>query len=112
MRKINWRSQIDARVDRYSSVGAAHRRLLGLSGDGELGVIRVQAGGRLGRHPAQVPQALLVLDGSGQASGADGVGQPIEGGDLLLWEAGEDHETIAIEPLLLLVLETDGISVS
>ena len=36
-------------------------------------IFRVEAGGRIRRHPAIFPQILAVLDGSGEVSGADGV---------------------------------------
>ena len=56
-------------------------------------IFRFAPGGRLVRHPATVPQILAVLDGSGEVSGADGVGEPIAAGEAVYWHKGEEHET-------------------
>lgn len=70
---------------------------------------RLEPGGRIGRHPASVPQLLAVVSGSGWASGADGVLQALGPGDAVFWEAGEDHETGTEEGLTAIVLEGDGV---
>jgi hypothetical protein len=39
------------------------------------------------------PQILAVLDGSGNVSGPTGVEEPIEAGEAVFWQGGEEHET-------------------
>ena len=72
-------------------------------------VFRIAPGGRIARHPAQYPQILAVLEGSGEVSGATGVGEPIEAGEAIFWQAGEVHETKTAGGLTALVIEADGL---
>jgi quercetin dioxygenase-like cupin family protein len=39
------------------------------------------------------------------------VTRPVQAGDLLLWEPGEEHETIAEEPMVLLIVEADALTI-
>jgi len=68
-------------------------------------LFRVAPGGRLARHSATVPQILAVLEGSGEVSGADGLGQPIAVGDAVFWAKGEEHETTSAAGLTALIIE-------
>ena len=72
-------------------------------------VFRIAPGGRIVRHPATYPQILAVLDGSGEVSGADGVDEPVEAGDAVFWQAGEDHETRTAAGLTALIIEGAGL---
>jgi quercetin dioxygenase-like cupin family protein len=72
-------------------------------------VFRVAPGGRIARHPASYPQILAVLEGYGEVSGASGVDQPIEAGEAVFWQAGEEHETKAADGLTALIIEGEGI---
>jgi quercetin dioxygenase-like cupin family protein len=72
-------------------------------------IFRVAPGGRLARHPALVPQILAVLDGSGEVSGSDGVGEPITAGEAVFWAQGEEHETRSIEGLTALIIEGEHV---
>ncbi len=68
-------------------------------------IFRVEAGGRIRRHPASFPQILAVLDGSGEVSGADGVDEQIEAGEAVFWHEGEEHETRSAAGLTALIVE-------
>jgi quercetin dioxygenase-like cupin family protein len=72
-------------------------------------VFRVAPGGRIARHPATYPQILAVLDGSGNVSGPSGVDEPIEAGEAVFWQAGEEHETKTADGLTALIIEGDGL---
>ena len=72
-------------------------------------VFRIAPGGRIGRHPASVPQILAVLEGEGEVSGADGVFEPINAGEAVYWPQGEEHETRSAAGLTALILEGDGL---
>jgi quercetin dioxygenase-like cupin family protein len=75
-------------------------------------IFRIEAGGRIARHPATVPQILAVLEGAGHASGADGAFEPIAAGEAVFWEPGEEHETVSDGGLTALVLEGEGLEPS
>lgn len=70
-------------------------------------IFRFAPGGRLIRHTATAPQILAVLDGSGEASGADGVVEPIAAGEAVLWNEGEEHEVKSALGLTALIIEGD-----
>jgi hypothetical protein len=72
-------------------------------------IFRVGPGGRLARHPATAPQILAVLDGSGEVSGADGVGEPISAGEAVYWHEGEEHETKSADGLTALIIEGESL---
>ena len=75
----------------------------------QVAVFRVAPGGRIARHPATYPQILAVLDGSGDVSGSSGVDEPIEAGEAVFWQAGEEHETKTADGLTALIIEGDGL---
>jgi quercetin dioxygenase-like cupin family protein len=75
----------------------------------EVACFRIEAGGRIARHPATVRQLLAVVDGSGWVSGGDGERQPIRAGEAVVWEAGEEHETTTETGLTAFVIEGDGL---
>lgn len=72
-------------------------------------VFRLAAGGRIARHPADVPQILAVLEGSGEVSGADGTAEPIGAGEAVYWTEGEEHETRTATGLTALIVEGEGL---
>ena len=72
-------------------------------------IFRFAPGGRLIRHPATRPQILAVLDGSGEVSGADGVGEPIAAGEAVFWTEGEEHETKSEDGLTALIIEGEHV---
>lgn len=98
-------------LDRYGSVGAALSRLAVGFREVHLNVIHLEPGGRLGRHPAGVPQLLLVVRGEGSVAGASGERTALGAGQAALWEAGEEHDTRADTAMELLVVEAPELRV-
>jgi quercetin dioxygenase-like cupin family protein len=72
-------------------------------------VLRVAAGGEIGRHPTDSDQLLLVVSGRGSVRSGDGPWEPVEAGHLVLWGTGEEHTTRADENLTAYVLEAAGL---
>jgi quercetin dioxygenase-like cupin family protein len=68
-------------------------------------IFRFAPGGRIPRHTGTFPQIIAVLDGSGEVSGADGVGEPIAAGDALLLSRDEEHEVTSAVGLTALIIE-------
>jgi quercetin dioxygenase-like cupin family protein len=56
-------------------------------------VLRLEPGGRIGRHSATGRQVFCVVEGRGRVTGDDRVEQPIHAGQAAVWEPGEEHET-------------------
>ena len=91
-------------LGRFGSVGFVHVRLAASSGEAELSVVHLAAGGRIGRHPAASAQILAVVSGSGVVSGG-GDERAIDAGTAAVWEEGEEHETRTTHGLVAFVLE-------
>ena len=72
-------------------------------------VFRLAPGGRIARHPADVPQILAVLEGVGEVSGADGAFEQIGPGEAVFWAKGEEHEARSAAGVTALILEGEGL---
>jgi quercetin dioxygenase-like cupin family protein len=96
------RRQVDAHDSVGFSVGA-----LGLTADAHLVVVRLRAGGVIGRHRAPGTQVLLVVDGDAVVSGRDGEPREIGPGQAAVWDSGEEHETRSEHGLTAFVVEGD-----
>jgi quercetin dioxygenase-like cupin family protein len=68
-------------------------------------IFRFEPGGRLGRHPATMPQIFAVLEGSGDVSGMSGVDEPIGAGEAVFLHEGEEHELKSEAGLTALIIE-------
>jgi quercetin dioxygenase-like cupin family protein len=100
-------------VDAYGSTGVALSPLTPPVAQGvsvQAACFRLAPGGRIGRHPASLPQLLAVVEGSGWVSGANGKAHAIGAGEAVWWEAGEDHETRTDDGLTAIVIEGEGIA--
>ncbi len=80
---------------------------LGITADSHLVVVRLDAGGIIGRHPAAGRQLLVVIDGDARVAGHDGIPTDLGPGEAAVWEPGEHHETRSRTGLTALVLEGD-----
>ncbi len=68
-------------------------------------VLRVAAGGEVGRHPAPVDQLLVVTEGRGAVRAGDGDWESVGAGQMVLWRAGEEHTSRAVDDLTAVVIE-------
>ncbi|HEU4841532.1 MAG TPA: GrpB family protein [Ilumatobacteraceae bacterium] len=66
--------------------------LVGDDSRARVALIRLAAGGSVGRHPAASTQLFAVVAGSVWVRGGDGAGRTLDAGYGALWEAGEEHE--------------------
>jgi quercetin dioxygenase-like cupin family protein len=73
--------------------------------------LRLEAGGRVGRHPAAAGQLFIVVEGKGFVRGGEGEEEPIAAGEAAFWEPGEEHDARTDEGLTAIVLESDRIDV-
>ncbi|NNU27121.1 cupin domain-containing protein [Isoptericola sediminis] len=65
----------------------------------------IDAGSRLPRHPAGRDQAFYVVAGTGQVAADDEVRTDVGPGDLVTWEAGEQHTTWATTRLTAVIVQ-------
>jgi quercetin dioxygenase-like cupin family protein len=85
-------------------------RVRQLAAQAHVVVMEIGAGGVVGRHPAAVGQLFVVVLGAGWVSGADGVRRPIQAGEAVAWEAGEEHESGSDEGMTALVVEAESLA--
>ena len=71
-------------------------------------IFRFEPGGRIRRHPG-MPQIFAVLEGSGEVSGANGVGEPIGAGEAVFLHEGEDHELKSSRWLTVLIIQGESL---
>jgi quercetin dioxygenase-like cupin family protein len=69
------------------------------------GDMRIAAGGRVGRHGAELDQLFVVVSGNGYAMDAAGQRVELDSGTSVLWVSGEEHETVATEDLHAIILQ-------
>jgi quercetin dioxygenase-like cupin family protein len=79
-------------IDGYESVRSSSALLADGSGEAHFWYVRIEPGGRIGRHEAGFGQLFLVLEGSGWAAGGDGKRVPISAGQGVWIARGEQHE--------------------
>ncbi|HEU6443960.1 MAG TPA: hypothetical protein VFL61_02770 [Gaiellaceae bacterium] len=92
----------DREIDRYESTAARVRRL---AAEAHVAVVEIRPGGAVGRHPAASRQLFAVARDSGWVAGGGGTRAPIEAGQAVLWEEGEDHESGSDDGMLAIVVE-------
>ena len=98
-------------ISHFGSRGVALTPVTRLEGRGQVVCFELEPGGVIGRHRAGTAQVLLVLEGSGWASGEDAVRQPIAPGDRVVWAAGEEHETTTDVGMTALVVECESLEI-
>jgi quercetin dioxygenase-like cupin family protein len=74
-------------------------------------VLRVAAGGLIGRHPAVGDQLFLVTAGAGSVQGGNGEWVDVAAGQGVLWRSGEEHTTRAAQDLTAVVVEMPSMAV-
>ena len=96
------RRRVEAHGSRGFDVGA-----LGLTAEAHLVVVRLEAGGVVGRHPAAGRQLMVVVSGDALVAGSDGVEVALVPGQAVVWEPGEEHRTSTVAGLVGFVIEGD-----
>ena len=80
-----------------------------LAGDAHVVVIEIGPRGVVARHPAVGAQLFAVVRGSGWVSGGGGERELIGGGEAVLWDPGEEHESGSEEGMTVLVVEAESL---
>ena len=75
-------------------------------GPTSVALIRIDAGGGLGRHPAATWQVFCVVSGHGWVTGADGARVPLGEGEAAVWEPGEAHESGSEVGMVVCIVES------
>ena len=78
-------------IERFSSRRASTTRRADGSGEAHAPVVRIDAGGIIGRHPAGFGQLWIVVARSGWVAGGDGRRSDVRVGDAAFIERGERH---------------------
>jgi quercetin dioxygenase-like cupin family protein len=111
MRLVRFAAENARPIEAHGSSGFSISPLASSLGASFQAVVRLQPGGRIGRHPTVGPQMLAIVVGSGTVSGRDGVEHAVGVGDAAVWDAGEEHETRTDEGLTAIVIEGGGLEI-
>jgi quercetin dioxygenase-like cupin family protein len=93
---------IEAHGSRGFEIGA-----FAVAADTSMVMVRLRAGGVIGRHPAAGRQLLVVVEGDARVRGGDGPVVDLGPGEAAVWEPGEPHETRTTDGLVAMVVEGD-----
>jgi quercetin dioxygenase-like cupin family protein len=104
MRIVEFGNLESREITQFGSIGFSASPV-GVLKPGHVTVLRLEAGGVIGRHPAVGGQLLAVVDGSATVSGEHGPPAEIAPGQAVMWEPGESHETRSETGATALVVE-------
>ena len=96
-------------ITQHDSSGATIAGVARASGEVRVALLRLDAGGVLGLHPAVGPQLFLVVAGEGRVQGGEGERHPIAAGTAAFWEDGEVHETTTAAGLTAVIVEGESL---
>jgi quercetin dioxygenase-like cupin family protein len=91
-------------VEAYGSVGVTAQALFRAEAVA-VTMLRVAAGGEVGQHPAPADQLLLITEGHGVVRAGGGAWESVGAGQMVLWRAGEEHTTRALDDITAVVIE-------
>jgi quercetin dioxygenase-like cupin family protein len=111
MRLVRFAAEEARPIEAHGSTGFSISPLSSSPGASFEAILRLEPGGRIGRHPAVGRQLLVIVAGRGNVSGGDGIEHVVEIGDAAVWEAGEEHETRTDDGLTAVVIEADGLEI-
>jgi quercetin dioxygenase-like cupin family protein len=101
---VNLQQRRGPSVEQFASVGFTVSQV-GRVRDGRLSVLRLEPGGRIGRHPTVGRQVLFLVSGGATVSGDDDVEIALRPGQAVIWAPDEDHETTSAEGMVAFVIE-------
>jgi quercetin dioxygenase-like cupin family protein len=104
MKILDLRAVPTESVARFASNGFSVASV-GRVQEGHLAFVRLEADGRIGRHPAVGHQLLLLVSGDATVSGQDEVTEKLEPGQAAVWAPGEEHETLSTAGMTAFIVE-------
>jgi quercetin dioxygenase-like cupin family protein len=105
MRKLHFARERGEPITLFDSQGAISVPLADGSGEAHVYCVYVEAGGCIGRHVAGFGQLFLVIEGSGWASGADGVRVALRAGEGAYFARGERHSKGSEEGMTAIMVQ-------
>jgi quercetin dioxygenase-like cupin family protein len=96
-------------ISQFASIGAEIVPVARPTAGAQVVLLRLTSGGKLGLHPTDSRQLLMVVDGGGAVRAGDELPRTVTVGDVVLWESGEWHETTTAAGLVALIVEADAL---
>jgi hypothetical protein len=94
-------------VTDYGSSFRLARLLRSEAGEVRVDVAYLGPGDRIGSHPADLPQLLCVILGSGWVQGSEGQDLRIWSGEAAYWASGEWHTTRTDDGLRAIIIQAE-----
>ncbi|MFB3910083.1 MAG: cupin domain-containing protein [Candidatus Eisenbacteria bacterium] len=109
MRIVSFGDARERAIEDYESIAATAVPIA--SGRGATRVYRVRfaPGGRIGRHVAGFPQLFLIVEGSGWATGGDGLRVDLLAGQGAVFDKGESHEKGSDEGATAIMIQIEDL---
>ncbi|MHC4934120.1 MAG: cupin [Planctomycetota bacterium] len=105
MRLFRFDAEIGRSIEKHGSAGLKFAPVVGVDAHVHVGCLHLEAGGRIGRHPAPIPQLFLVVSGEGWVCGETGDRVPVAAGVAAYWDASESHEAGTFTGMTAIVVE-------
>ncbi len=97
-------------VEEYGSSGATWTPLGEGADQTQIGVMRLEPEGLLGRHAASSDQLFLIVEGRGWVTGPDGERIDLVAGQGAIWDKGELHESGTDSGMTVVIVQSDSIT--
>ncbi len=100
------------KIDAFGSTSFTQMPILQIPSRARVSRIHLGQDGRIGLHPTNSDQLLIIIQGEGWVRAGSSEQAPISMGMAVLWEKGEMHETGTGTELEALVIEGDRLELS
>lgn len=112
MHLISFATDTSQPIAEFSSASARSTPLAHGSGESHAYAIHMAPGGHIGPHPAGFDQLFLVVEGSGWASGADGIRHSLTAGCGAFIRKGEFHSKGSELGLVAIMIQASAFTLS
>jgi quercetin dioxygenase-like cupin family protein len=109
MRLYTFGADVSRLIKDFGSVGLTLTPIMRATGETQVVVMWLAAGGAVGKHAATCGQLFLVTQGEGWVEGGEGARREIHAGQAAWWDDGEMHAAGSDMGMAALVIEGDAL---
>jgi quercetin dioxygenase-like cupin family protein len=106
MKIFRFDAEVGRQVEQFGSTKVVLSNIARLSAESQVSCMHIGPVGRIGDHPAIVPQLFVVVKGEGWVRSEMGEPLPIRAGQAAFWEAGEGHAAGSTNGMTAIVIES------
>lgn len=106
MKIFRFDAEVGQRIEQFGSTKVVLSAIARLSAEAQVSCIHIGPVGKIGDHPAVVPQLFVVVKGEGWVRSEMGEPVPIRSGQAAFWETGEGHAAGSTNGMTAIVIES------